>query len=365
MPRIDRFKEVLAFGAVYLIWGSTYLAIAVTVESIPPVFMVALRGVLAGGALYLVLRLRGGAPVSAREMGSALPGAALLFGGGYVLVGWAAQHLDSGVAALLNATVPAFVVVTETVSGARATAGPRVWLGLVVGLAGVGALVWARGGAGGGMNLLAAGVLLLASFFWAFGSVRFGRAGGRDALRSAAVQLMTSGLLLLPVSVLLGEFQVVLQGGASMPSLLALAYLVVFGSLAGFSAYVWLLHHVPARKAASHAYVNPLVAVLLGAWLGHERLDGATALSAVLIVVSVVLVRGETVRKSETAGGTGRLRVAAGRIGKIRVAARGIGRLWVAAGRFTKLWGAAGGIGRFRGTAGSIEKLRVPTGCGG
>lgn len=299
MRNTESLRLVVAFGAVYLIWGSTYLAIGVAVQTVPPVFMVVMRGALAGGALYLFSRFRGGPAVTAREMVESIPTAALLFGGGYVLVGWAEQSVASGPAALLNATVPAFVVVLEWLSGRRARPGLRVVGGLVTGLLGVSVLVFLRGQGAGGVGALGAVLLLTASLAWAFGSVRAGARAAGDPVRRAAVQLLTSAFLLLPISVLLGEHRVVLSGAIDTRSLLALCYLIVFGSLIGYTAYVWLLQHVPAGKAASHAYVNPLIAVLLGGWLGGEPLDEVTALSATLIALSVVaIVRGESTRQS-------------------------------------------------------------------
>jgi drug/metabolite transporter (DMT)-like permease len=294
MLRNNSLRIAVAFAAVYLIWGSTYLAIAIAVDSVPPVFMVALRGLLAGGVLYLVTRLRGGSPVTAREILATVPTAALLFGGGYVLVGWAQQHLASGVAALLNATVPAFVVAMEWGTGQRARPGWKVSAGLVAGLLGIGILVFGNGEEGG-LTILPAALIIVASLCWAAGSVRARSQAQSDPFRRAAVQLLTGGFLLFPVSALLGEFGVVLEGELQMRSLLALLYLVVFGSLIGYTAFVWLLHQVPAGKVASHAYVNPLIAVLVGSLVAHEPVSVTTVISALLIVGSVVaIVNGES-----------------------------------------------------------------------
>ncbi|MGH7468420.1 MAG: EamA family transporter, partial [Longimicrobiales bacterium] len=202
MRRTEWLRLVGAFAAIYLIWGATYLAIAVTVETVPPVFMVAMRGAVAGGALYVIGRLRGEAPLRLKEISAAVPNAILLFGGGYVLVSWAAQHLATGVAALLNATIPAFVVLIEWWTGRRTR--PRGWVvgGLLSGLSGIALLVMGRIGCNEGVALIPAGVMLAASFFWALGSVRAGKENAGTPLRQAAVQLLTSALLLLPVSAL-------------------------------------------------------------------------------------------------------------------------------------------------------------------
>ena len=284
-------KVLLAFAAIYVIWGSTYYAIGEAVVTVPPVFMVIARGLLAGGVLYLWSRLRGGEPVRARELIDAAPIAALLFGGGYVLVGWAEQRIPTGTAALLNASSPAFVVLIEWLKGLRGRPGKGIVAGLVSGVVGVGLLVASSGGSNGpSIDLLAAAALILASVAWAWGSIKAGQRRSSDPVRSSAIQLLTGAFILLPISFARGEFAPILAGSLTMQSLGALAYLVVFGSLVGFTAYVWLLQRVPAAKVSSHSYVNPLIAVLVGAWLGGERLDLATIAAAGLIVFSVVMI---------------------------------------------------------------------------
>ena len=283
----NRLRVAAAFAAIYLVWGSTYLAIATSVHDVPPVFMVAVRGLLAGGVLYLWARRRGEAPVTGRELVAMVPTAALLFGGGYVLVGWAEQYVPSGPSALLNSTTPAWVVLFEWLSRRRRRPDARFAIALALGFVGVWLLV--RGAGDGGLPLLPALALVTASVAWAAGTLRTKQHANGDPMRNAAVQLLTGGLLLLPVSVLTGETAQV-AAGMETRSLIALAYLVVVGSLVGYTAYVWLLHHVPASKVASHAYVNPLIAVVLGAALVNERLYTTTVLAAVLILVSVFFI---------------------------------------------------------------------------
>src|SRR5688572_21070519 len=288
--RSRRLQVALAFAAIYLIWGSTYLGISRTVESIPPIFMVAARGALAGGVLYLWARMRGCKPACVREIIHMMPTAALLFGGGYALVGWAEQWVPSGPAALLNATTPVWVVVMEWVSGKRARPPARTTLALVTGVVGVGVLVMGGSGEGGRMPILPALALVGASAAWAAGIVRTRAAAAGDSMRDAAIQLIAGASLLVPASLIAGEGPVVLAGTSTGSSLVALAYLIVFGSLIGYSAWVWLLHQVPAAKVASHAYVNPLVAVIVGATLGGEHVGVRTLVAAGLIIVSVVMI---------------------------------------------------------------------------
>jgi drug/metabolite transporter (DMT)-like permease len=283
-------KVVVAFSAIYVIWGSTYYAVGEAVVTVPPVFMVVVRGFLAGGVLYAWSRRRGGAPLSARELAAAAPAAALLFGGGYVLVGWAEQHIASGPAALLNASSPAFVVLLEWARGLRRRPGFLLLAGLAAGAAGVVLLVRAGGTGADGIEPLAAFALVAASFAWASGSLLASRQQSADPFRAAAVQLLAGAIMLLPVSAGAGELSTVVSGTMSGRSLGALAYLFLLGSVVGYSAYVWLLHHVAASKVASHSYVNPVIAVLLGATVGGEPLDLPTAVAAGLVALSVLAI---------------------------------------------------------------------------
>jgi drug/metabolite transporter (DMT)-like permease len=283
----ERIRIAIAFAAIYLIWGSTYLAIGMVVTDVPPVFMVAVRGLLAGGVLYLWTRRRGGAAVTARELLTMVPTAALLFGGGYVLVGWAEQHVASGPSALLNSTTPAWVVLFEWLNRNRAR--PKSWFGFALALGFVGVCVLVRGNGDGALPVVPVIALIAASVAWAAGTLRTKTHANGDPLRNAAIQLLTGGFLLLPVSVATGELPRVLHGLATQ-SLLALLYLVVVGSLIGYTAYVWLLHHVAASKVASHAYVNPLIAVALGAVLANEPFHVTTIVAALLILTSVFFI---------------------------------------------------------------------------
>jgi drug/metabolite transporter (DMT)-like permease len=288
----ERGKIGVAFAAIYLIWGSTYLAIARTVADVPPIFMVSVRGLLAGGILYLWVRRRGARAVTIRELAAMVPTAALLFGGGYVLVGWAEQSVPSGPAALLNATTPAWVVLFEWLAGRRTRPSLRFVIALALGVAGVGVLVGVRGDDASAMPLLEACALIGASVAWGAGTLRARMHANGDPVRDAAIQLLTGGLLLLPFSALFGELPHVANGFTNS-SLAALGYLVIVGSLTGYSAYVYLLHHVPASKVASHSYVNPLIAVIIGAAIAGEQLTYAMIAAAALILVSVAFIVGE------------------------------------------------------------------------
>jgi drug/metabolite transporter (DMT)-like permease len=307
----NRGGVLAAFAAVYLIWGSTYLAIGKTVEDVPPVFLVAVRGLIAGGVLYAWARWRGALAITARELVAMVPTALLLFGGGYVLVAWAEQEVPSGAAALLNATTPAWVVLFEWLAHKRSRPTLRFAFAVGLGLGGVALLVGGR--AQGAVSLLPALGIVLASIAWGAGTLRARLSAHGDPVRNASVQLLTGGLLLLPLSLMLGEGTDIARGFATS-SLLALAYLVVFGSIVAYTAYVWLLHHVSAAKVSSHAYVNPLFAVLVGALLAQERVYATTLIAAALILISVFFIVGERPAASkprETVQPSARPRIAA------------------------------------------------------
>lgn len=306
-----RAGVIAGFAAVYLIWGSTYLAIAKTVADVPPVFLVAVRGLLAGGALYAWVRWRGARAVTWREIWNTVPTAILLFVGGYVLVAWAEQDVPSGAAALLNATTPAWVVLFEWLTRKRARPALRFAFAVGLGLGGVALLVSGRGS--GAVPLLPALGLVLASIAWAGGTVRARNEAHGEPARAAGVQLLTGGLLLLPISLLVGEGADIARG-FSTSSLLALLYLVVFGSLVAYTAYVWLLHNVSAAKVSSHAYVNPLIAVVVGSVLANERIYGTTLAAAALILISVFFIvreRPAANKPQETVTPSARPRIAA------------------------------------------------------
>jgi drug/metabolite transporter (DMT)-like permease len=294
---------VLAFAGIYVIWGSTYLAIRFAVETLPPFLMGAARFLTAGALLYGWARLRGAsAPEPAHWRGSLILGALLLAGGNGVVV-YAEQWVPSGLAALLVTAVPLWVVVLEWV-GPKAVRkgrpGPAVLAGVAGGLAGV-ALLVGPGDLEGTIDLLGAVTLLAAALSWAFGSVISSRLPRPSSpTLGTAMQMLAGGAVLLVVGVAWGELAAVQLAAMSAKSLLALAYLVVFGSLLAFTAYVYLLRHVATSKVATYAYVNPVVALLLGNVLAGEELTPRTWLAATVILASVVLIttyrRGSRVR---------------------------------------------------------------------
>jgi drug/metabolite transporter (DMT)-like permease len=290
------------FGAVYVIWGSTYLAIRFALESLPPFLMAGVRFVVAGAVLYAwTRRARGVAPPTRTEWwGTAVVGGLLLLGGNGAVV-WAEQFIPSGLAALLVATVPLWMVVLDWAGGGERP-GPGVVLGLTVGLAGVGLLVDTPGvEINDTMELLGAGAVVLGALSWAVGSLHSRRASLPASPRLAtAMQMLTGGGLLLVAGVLAGEPARFDPGAVTFRSAAALLYLVVAGSLVAFSAYIWLLRHASPARVSTYAYVNPVVALFLGWALAGEPLTPRTLLAAAVILGSVALitVRGGARRRS-------------------------------------------------------------------
>ena len=273
---------VAALLTVYLLWGSTYLAIRIALETLPPFALGAVRFLIAGGGLYLVLRLRGAPAPSAREWRTAAITGVLLFVGGNGFVVLGEQWVSSGLVALIVGTMPLWAAVFASIGGQRSSA--REWLGLGLGFVGITVL-----SLGGELHAAGAGALLvlLSPVCWALG-VLLGRRGPLPAgSMAAASQMLTGGVVLLGLSLVRGE---PLLAAPSTRSLLAVAYLIVFGSLVGFTAYAYLLRNARTAVANSYAYVNPIVAIVLGATLADESVGPSTWLAAAIILSGVAVL---------------------------------------------------------------------------
>jgi drug/metabolite transporter (DMT)-like permease len=289
-----RWSILLAFAAVYLIWGSTYLAIRFAIETVPPFLVGAARFLVAGGLLYGWARIRGQETPTRANWGAAtLMGGLLLLGGnGGVL--WAEQRVSSGLAALLVTMVPLWVVLLEWLGPRplrRGRPGRAVLLGVAGGFLGVALLAGPVDLEGGAVDLVGAAVLVGASLSWASGSVLSRHLTlPSSPLLGTAMQMLGGGALLLLAGLATGEPARLSLEQVSATSLLALAYLTVFGSLVAFSAYVFLLREIPTSKVATYAYVNPVVALALGWTLAGEELSARTLMAAAIILGSVVLI---------------------------------------------------------------------------
>ncbi|MEJ2555584.1 MAG: drug/metabolite exporter YedA [Anaerolineae bacterium] len=296
-----RLRIVVAFAAIYLIWGSTYLGIRFAIETVPPLLMAGTRFVVAGTMLYSWTRLRGAPRPTRLHWGAASVVGGLMLLGGNGGVSWAEQRVFSGLAALLIATVPLWIALLDWRRRGGLRPSGRGAVGLVFGFAGVALLVGPGELAGSShMDPLGAMVLLLAALSWAAGSLysRQAQLPG-SALLAISMEMLTGGVLLLAAGLVTGEGARLELSQVSPRSVLALGYLIVFGSLVAFSAYIWLLRVSTPDRAATYAYVNPVVAVILGWALGGEPLTLRTLLAAVVIVSAVVIITYQA-RKEDT-----------------------------------------------------------------
>jgi len=294
MAASKRIRIIIAFAALYLIWGSTYLGIRFAIETIPPFLMAGTRFLLAGLIMYAIAWSQGMVKSSwANWRTSLIIGACLLLGGnGGVTI--SEKYIDSGLAAVIVAIVPIYIVVLGWVSGMAPRPTPIVWLGLVGGFVGVGILLgpslrFSSNDAHG--PAIGMSILLVSTFLWSAGSL-YSRVAKHAAspFLTAAQQMMCGGMLLLLTGALTGELRRFHPRSVSILSLASFAYLIVIGAVVGYTAYIWLLRHCDPAKVATYAYVNPIVAVLLGAAFAGETLTMRTVMAAGLIIGSVAMV---------------------------------------------------------------------------
>jgi drug/metabolite transporter (DMT)-like permease len=288
---ISRTQIVLAFAAVYVLWGSTYLAIRVGIETLPPFLMAGLRHSIAGLLLFAWVRFSGTPAPERRHWRSAAIIGALLLLGGNGLVSWAEKRVPSGLAALIVASVPIWLTVLH---GIQSKARPHgvVLLGLGIGLAGLAFLVAPGRFAGGGhVDPAGAAALLCAALFWATGSLYARRATlPKSTLLATAMEMLAGGAALFVASGLLGEWRGFSFAEVSTRSWLALAYLVVAGSLVGFTAYIFLLGATTPARVGTYAYVNPIVAIFFGWAFASEVVTPRMIIAALAIVGAVAVI---------------------------------------------------------------------------
>ncbi|MBI5763397.1 MAG: drug/metabolite exporter YedA [Planctomycetes bacterium] len=298
------FKLVLAFAAIYIIWGSTYLAIKFVVEALPPFVMASARFLLAGSMLYAWSRWKGAPkPTLAQWRATAIIGGLLLCGGNGGVV-FAEQRVSSGLTALIVATVPLWITLLDWLRphGTRPTV--KVVMGVFLGLAGIGILAGPGKFAGGErVDPLGTSVLIFATLSWSVGSIYSKKAKLPSAsLLSTGMQTLAGGVLLLVVGSIAGEWGKLHWSAVTTKSMLSLAYLVFAGSLIGFTAYTWLLKVSTPSRVATYAYVNPVVAVVLGWLLAGEPMNWRTAIAAGVIVAGVVFITRGAKPKEEKRG---------------------------------------------------------------
>jgi drug/metabolite transporter (DMT)-like permease len=294
MAASKRTLVIVAFAALYVIWGSTYLGIRFAIETIPPFLMAGARFVLAGVIMYAIAWSQGITKSNwANWRTSLIIGACLLLAGnGGVTI--SEKYIDSGLAALIVAIVPIYIVLLGWMTGMAPKPTPIMWLALVGGFVGVGILF------GPALHFssnearhpaIGISILLVSSFIWSVGSL-YSRVAKHAAspFLTAAQQMLCGGMLLLFVGIATGELRRLHPGSISMLSLGSFIYLVIIGAVVGYTAYIWLLRHCEPAKVATYAYVNPIVAVLLGTLFAGETVTMRTVIAAALIIGSVALV---------------------------------------------------------------------------
>jgi len=291
-PAARQAHLLIAFALLYVCWGSTYLAIRIAVATWPPLLMAAARFTVAGAVLYAVLRARGTPPPTRRNWGAAFISGGLLLGIGNGSVCWAEQWVPSGVAALIIASTPLWMTLLPWL-GRRAPAPPLlVMVGVLLGLAGVGILLGGRPTTHGtGAPALATFAVIGATLSWAVGSLWSRRLPlPRSPFLSTAMQMLAAGPLLALAGTIHGELGHLSPAMLTATPLLAIGFLVLFGSIAGFGSYVFLLRHTTPTRASTYAFVNPLIAVVLGWAIAGETLGPRTFVASALIVGSVAAV---------------------------------------------------------------------------
>ena len=287
-----RSRVILAFALLYVLWGSTYLAMRVIVRDMPPYVAGAVRYLIAGPIMLVACALMGRkVRLSRGDLGRLLVISILLLSIGNIGVLWGEEYVPSGLASLIVALVPIWVVMIEAwvFRAGRMTA--KGLIGLALGIVGLLVLLWPRIASGshlGRLELLGSSILAGASFFWALGSVFSHRYNLTvDVFVSAAWQMVLAGLVNAVIALTFGQFQ---RTHWTTNALSGIAYLVVFGSWLGYSAYIYLLEHVPTPKVATYAYVNPIVAVFLGWIILREQVDVFMLAGTAIIIASVALV---------------------------------------------------------------------------
>jgi drug/metabolite transporter (DMT)-like permease len=286
------WKTLLAFAIIYFVWGSTFLAIRIGVHEVPPLMFAAMRFVVAGFVLFGWMLARGERLPNRRQWGSVFVIATLIFVLDYGLLFWAEQRIASGIAAVMLAMIPAFMALAEIIFLRTQKLTVRLALALLVGIGGVAVLMSHSIDLGGvAIETTGAIALIVASLSWAVASVLTRVLPLPESkVMSSGAQMLTGGLLLVVAAAAFGEFRGFHPGSVSRGAWLALLYLIVAGSIVGYTAYVWLIHHESPTKVGTYAYVNPVVAVVLGYFLGGEALGLRTILGTAFVLVSVVVI---------------------------------------------------------------------------
>jgi drug/metabolite transporter (DMT)-like permease len=296
------WKTLLAFAIIYFVWGSTFLAIRIGVHEVPPFLLAALRFLVAGLVLCGWMVARGERSPRPRQWISLLLLGLLIFVFDYGLLFWAEQHVPSGVAAVMMATIPVFMALSEILFLRTQKLTVRLALALLIGIGGVAVLMSHTLRLGGApVDTTGAVAIILGSITWSVSSVLTRKLPlPASKVMSSGAQMLCGGVLLALTSAGLGEFRGFHPSAVSTRAWLALVYLIVAGSIIGFTAYVWLIHHQSPTKVGTYAYVNPVVAVLLGYFAAGEPLDLRTVLGTSFVLVSVLVITTTPAKKPAT-----------------------------------------------------------------
>jgi drug/metabolite transporter (DMT)-like permease len=290
--RPPTWKILLAFAMIYFVWGSTFLAIRVGVHEVPPFLLAAVRFFTAGLVMYAWLRLKGTPAPSPREWASASLLGTIIFVIDYGCLFWAEQRVPSGIAAVVLATIPVFITLMEIIFLRTQRLTIRLSLALLVGMCGVAVLMNHSFSLGEvPINRAGAVALLVAALTWSVATTLTRRLSlPASKPMSAAAQMLTGGAQLFVLTALTGEFAGFRVQAVSAHAWFALVYLIIAGSIIGFTAYVWLLHYESPTKVGTYAYVNPVVAVALGYFVGGDAVGARTLLGTLLVLVSVITI---------------------------------------------------------------------------
>ena len=298
-----RWKTLLAFAIIYFVWGSTFLAIRIGVSEVPPLLLAAMRFLVAGLVLYGWMIARGERSPTGRQWRSASVLAILIFVIDYGLLFWAEQRVPSGVAAVMLATIPAFMALSEIVVLRTQRLTVRLALALLIGLGGVAVLISRSLNLGGApIDPIGAMALIVSSMSFSVSSALARKLPlPASKVMSSGAQMLAGGVFLILTAAALGEFRDFHPETVSRGAWLSLLYLIVAGSIIGFTAYVWLIDHESPTKVGTYAYVNPVVAVLLGYFLGGEELGLRTILGTLFVLISVLVITTTPAKRPEAA----------------------------------------------------------------
>jgi len=299
--RPPTWKTLLAFAIIYFVWGSTFLAIRIGVREVPPLVLASMRFSVAGAVLFVWTRLKGISFPSLRQWLAASVLAVCIFVLDYGLLFWAEQRVPSGISAVMLATIPVFMALSEILFLRTQRLTLRLAVALLIGIAGVTVLVsptlsLSLGEAA--IDSSGAFALVIAAISWSLASALTRKLPlPASKVMSSAIQMLMGGVLLSITAALFGEFRGFHVSSVSRGVWYGLAYLIVAGSIIGFTAYVWLIHHESPTKVGTYAYVNPVVAVIVGYFLGGETVGPRTLLGTLLVLVSVVVITTTRIKK--------------------------------------------------------------------